>query len=240
MVFTPTSNIEELRDEAIILIDKPLEWTSFDALKKIKFSICHRLGVPFRKFKVGHAGTLDPLATGLLILCVGKATKQIESLQQLPKTYTGTFLLGATTPSFDLESAINAKFDTASISKEDCEKTANSFLGEQLQRPPIFSAVWVDGKRAYDLARKGEQPALKQKPIRIDQFDIETADFPAVHFKIKCSKGTYIRSIARDFGEKLNNGAHLTALRRTDIGEYSAKDAWQIDDFISFMKTTTT
>lgn len=235
MLFTQTSDIECLKDGAVILFDKPLEWTSFDLVKKIKYTLAHHFHIKQRHFKIGHAGTLDPLATGLLILCTGKATKQIENIQNDIKTYTGTFQLGATTPSFDLETDINQQFPTEHINKEMCQAVAQSFLGEQMQTPPIYSAIWVDGKRAYDLARKGKEVELKQRKIQINQFDIDTKNFPEIAFEIECTKGTYIRSIAHDFGQKLNNGAYLSSLKRTKIGAYHIEDAWTIETFKNFV-----
>jgi len=237
VLFTPQSNLIQLKDASIILIDKPLHWTSFDAVKKLKYAISKKIGIKARKFKIGHAGTLDPLATGLLILCTGKATKQIPALQETIKQYTGSITLGATTPSFDLETSFNHTFDVSGLTPEHCKKVAEDFIGEIEQTPPVFSAIWVDGKRAYDLARKGEEPKLKSRKVTIHQFDIETTNFPEIAFEVSCTKGTYIRSLANDFGKALNNGAHLSSLRRTRIGEYHVSKAWQIQDFIDFIST---
>lgn len=213
-----------------MLVDKPLTWTSFDAVNKLRWNIKQKLGV--KKIKVGHAGTLDPLATGLLIICTGKFTKRIEEIQADEKTYTGTILLGKTTPSFDLESEYNANFPTEHITAELLEEVRISFLGEQQQVPPIFSAKQVDGKRAYDLARAGKEIELKANTIHISSFDIDTSRFPEIDFEVKCSKGTYIRSIAHDFGQKLNSGGTLIALRRTASGKYLIEDAKTVDAWI--------
>jgi len=218
---------EDFLKEQIILVDKPLTWTSFNVVSKLKWAIRGQTGI--KKFKIGHAGTLDPLATGLLIICVGKMTKKIETFQLLEKEYTGIIRLGATTPSFDLEKEIDETFDTSDITKEMIFETAKSFIGIQQQIPPIFSAVKINGKRAYDYARSGETVEIKSKEIDIKCFDILKIENNDVYFKIVCSKGTYIRSIARDFGEALNNGAHLFALRRTRIGEFLAENAINIE-----------
>ena len=213
----------------VILVDKPLTWTSFNVVSKIKHSIKHHSssqkdGV-ILKPKVGHAGTLDPLATGLLIICTGKKTKEIESFQQQKKTYTGAFFIGATTPCYDLEKEIDFTFPTEHITSDLILTTAHTFLGKQEQVPPVFSAIWVNGKRSYELAREGVVAELKSRTIEIEAFEITKIEFPYVSFKIVCSKGTYIRSIARDFGLALNSGAHLTSLRREAIGSFSVKDA---------------
>lgn len=216
----------------VILIDKPLTWTSFNAVSKIKHAIKNhpslfKDGVKL-KSRVGHAGTLDPLATGLLIICTGKKTKEIENYQGMKKVYTGTFFLGATTPCFDLEKEVDATFPTAHITNELILKTAKSFEGIQQQTPPIFSAIKVKGKRAYDIAREGNEIELKSRSIEIESFEITNIEMPQVSFNIVCSKGTYIRSIARDFGIALNSGAHLTSLRREKIGEFDVKNALQL------------
>jgi tRNA pseudouridine55 synthase len=219
---------------AVLLIDKPYGWTSFDAVNKIRWHLKRALKV--KKIKVGHAGTLDPLATGLLVICTGKFTKKIEELTGAPKTYTGTFLLGKTTPSFDLETAYNENFPVEHITKEAIEQARLGFLGEQMQTPPIFSAKQVDGKRAYELARAGKEIELKQNRILIEEFEIDASRFPEIDFKIKCSKGTYIRSIAHDFGKSLDSGATLIALRRTHSGELSVEDAKTPEEWISFLE----
>ena len=206
----------------LILIDKPHGWTSFQALKKVKYGIQAK--------KIGHAGTLDPLATGLLILCTGKMTKQIEGIQAQKKEYTGTFVLGATTPSIDLETEINDRFPTDHITPEKIEACRKQFIGDVTQTPPLFSAVKIDGKRAYEIARKGGEAEIRSRTIHIYDFEITRIELPEVDFRVSCTKGTYIRSLARDFGEKLNSGAYLTNLRRTAIGEYRVEDASQPKD----------
>lgn len=201
----------------IILVDKPHGWTSFQAVKKVKYGI--------KAKKIGHAGTLDPLATGLLILCTGKMTKQIESIQLQSKEYTGTFVLGATTPSIDLETEINQTYPIEHITLEKIEACKQSFIGEINQVPPLFSAIKINGQRAYDIARKGGEAEIKSRVVHIYDFKITRIELPEVDFLVSCSKGTYIRSLARDFGEKLNSGAYLTNLRRTAIGDYRVEDA---------------
>jgi tRNA pseudouridine55 synthase len=218
------------QEGVIMLVDKPLTWTSFDAVNKLRWNIKQKLGV--KKIKVGHAGTLDPLATGLLIICTGKFTKRIEEIQADEKTYTGTILLGKTTPSYDLESEYNASFPTEHITAELLEEVRISFLGEQQQVPPIFSAKQVDGKRAYDLARAGKEIELKANTIHISSFELDASRFPEIDFEVKCSKGTYIRSIAHDFGHKLNSGGTLIALRRTASGKYLIENAKTVDAWI--------
>ncbi|HEU4719203.1 MAG TPA: tRNA pseudouridine(55) synthase TruB [Bacteroidia bacterium] len=218
----------------VLLIDKLQGWTSFDAVNRIRSMIKRHLNL---KVKVGHAGTLDPLATGLLILCTGKFTKRIEEFQAQEKEYTGTFVVGATTPSFDLEHEVNEHFPVAHITDEMIRAATKKFLGETEQVPPMFSAIKVEGKRAYELARKGEGSVIPPRKITITGFEItgiersEADDAPviAVHFRVSCSKGTYIRSLARDFGRALDSGAYLSALRRTRIGEFRIEDAMTID-----------
>ena len=212
----------------VLVFDKPYQCTSFDLVSKVKQYIRHSRDVAHNvpaKIKIGHAGTLDPLATGVMIICVGAFTKKIEQFQNQEKEYTGTFMLGATTPSFDLEKPVDETFPTEHITEKKIFEIANSFVGEQEQIPPHFSAVKVDGKRAYLLARQGIEPEIKPKIITISEFEITRIAIPEVDFKIVCSKGTYIRSIARDFGQRLESGAHLTALRRTRIGEFRVEEA---------------
>lgn len=210
---------------SVLLVDKPYKVTSTEVVNKIKIAL--RKTFP-DKIKVGHAGTLDPLATGLLIICTGKKTKTIESIQAMEKEYTGTFVLGATTPCFDLEREVDATFPTTHITEELLHKAAISFLGKQQQTPPAFSAVKVDGKRAYDLARSGEtEIAVKAKEIEIKAFEISRIALPEADFKVVCTKGTYIRSLARDFGLALKSGAHLSSLRRTRTGEYHVEAAFK-------------
>jgi len=210
--------VNQLTEPArVLLIDKPEGWTSFQAVKRLKYALKAR--------KIGHAGTLDPLATGLLIICQGKKTKEIESIQAMPKEYTGMFVLGETTPSFDLETAVDKSFPTNHITDELLAETVTSFLGEQEQTPPLFSAVKVNGKRSYHIARSGGTAELKSKKINISEFEINRIEKNKILFRVVCSKGTYIRSLARDFGNRLNSGAYLTNLRRTKIGDYSVEQA---------------
>ena len=197
----------------IIGIDKPLGWTSFDAVKRLRGAIQRRLHL--KKFKVGHAGTLDPLATGVLIICTGRATRRIEELQSGDKEYIATIRLGATTPSYDLETEIDQEYPWEHITREQIEATLPRFTGRIMQVPPVFSAVKVDGKRAYNLARKGKEVELKAKPLEIKEMELLDCNFPEITLRIVCSKGTYIRALARDLGEALGSGAHLTGLRRT-------------------------
>lgn len=212
-------------DGHVILVDKPLEWSSFDVVKKLKYALNLK--------KVGHAGTLDPLATGLLILCSGKKTKEIETYQGQDKEYTGTIVIGQTTPSYDLETEPSEPVDISHITEEQVNEAAASFLGEIDQTPPIFSAVKIDGKRAYNEARKGKDFKLKSRKIRIEAFDITQVDLPRVSFRVVCSKGTYIRSLANDFGAKLGVGGYLGSLRRTKIGDFSVDDAKTIKELTS-------
>lgn len=215
----------------VLLVDKPLGWTSFQAVNKIRHHIKKYTGV--KNIKVGHAGTLDPLADGLLIICTGKKTKEIENYMGLQKTYSGIFTIGSTTPSYDLETQIDRYFPTNHINEELIKSTAKKMIGLYHQMPPIFSAKRVDGNRAYDLAREGKAVELKTKEVEISAFEITSINFPEVHFLVSCSKGTYIRSLAFDFGRNLNSGAHLSALRREAIGEFSLKDAWKLTDLVS-------
>ncbi len=211
----------------VLLVNKPLDWTSFDVVNKLKWAL--RKAAPGEKqLKIGHAGTLDPLATGLLIICTGKETKNIDRYQAEEKEYTGTFVLGATTPSGDLEEEIDARFATEHINLEMISAAALKFTGTQLQTPPVFSAVKVDGKRAYKFARKGKTVEIKPKEITISTFEITSVEMPKVNFRVVCSKGTYIRSLAVDFGKTLNSGAHLSALCRTRIGAHHLTDAFDI------------
>ena len=218
----------------VLLIDKPLTWTSFDVVNKIRYALKHRAGIP--KIKVGHAGTLDPMATGLLIICTGKATKQIDTYQAREKEYTGSFTLGKTTPSFDLETDVDHVFPVDHITDKLIIKTAELFTGKQQQIPPDFSAVKYKGKRAYMHARMNEEIKLKPRDIEIREFAIEHIKMPVVEFLIVCSKGTYIRSVARDFGKAMHSGAYLTSLKRTAIGDYKLANALSIEDFIESLK----
>ena len=226
--------LTEFAQGATILVDKPLHWTSFDAVNKLRWNLRKRLGV--KKLKVGHAGTLDPLATGLLIICIGKHTKLIEGIMSDEKTYTGTILLGKTTPSFDLETAYDAEFPLDHITPELMEEVRLSFLGEQDQVPPLFSAKLIDGKRAYDIARAGKTVEMKANRITISDFQIDTTNFPEIRFEITCSKGTYIRSIASDFGKRLNSGGTLIELRRTKSGAYLVDKARSVEEWIAYFE----
>ncbi len=228
---------DDFQSGRTILIDKPYSWTSFNVVAKLKAIIRAHTGV--KKFKIGHAGTLDPLATGLLIICIGKKTKEIDFFQSMPKEYTGIFRLGSTTPSFDLEKEIDANYPTNHITKEAIINAAESFVGIQMQVPPIFSAVKINGKRAYSYARVGEEVEMKSKEITIHEFEVLNIDGNDVHFRICCTKGTYIRSIARDFGLALDSGAHLIELRRTKIGDNNVNTALHpenINEIISQLK----
>lgn len=210
--------LEDFIEGQVILIDKPLEWTSFQVVNKLRGHIRKKFNI--KKIKVGHAGTLDPLASGLLIICTGKFTKKIEEYQGQIKEYTGEITLGATTPSYDLETEVNAVFPLDHITEELIHATAKQFVGEIEQKPPIFSAIKKEGKRLYELARKGIITNIKSRKITISTFEITKIDLPKVNFKVVCSKGTYIRSLAYDFGLALNSGAHLSELRRTKIGDF--------------------
>ena len=214
----------------IILIDKELKWTSFDVVSKLRNSIKKKLDI--KKIKVGHAGTLDPLATGLLIICTGKMTKNIENFSKLNKTYTGKITLGSTTPSYDLETKPNVHYPIEHINENMIINTAKKFEGKIFQKPPIFSAVKKDGVRLYKLARKGMNVNIKKREIIINNFTINSINLPEIEFTVTCSKGTYIRSLANDFGKELNSGAHLSELRRTSIGDYLIEDSFKIMDFI--------
>lgn len=227
---------QDFRTGELILINKPYTWSSFQAVNKLKHSLKKHpsllLDDKFIHLKIGHAGTLDPLATGLLIVCTGKKTKEISTFQDLNKEYTGTFYIGATTPCYDKEKEVDAKFPIEHITQDLVLKTAKSFLGKQLQTPPMFSAIRVNGKRVYELAREGKEIELKERPIEIIDFDITRYELPYVDFRITCTKGTYIRSIARDFGFALNSGAFLESLCRTKIGDYSINNALSPEEYI--------
>jgi tRNA pseudouridine55 synthase len=214
----------------VLLIDKPLNWTSFQVVNKLRWEI--KQAFKIKKIKVGHAGTLDPLATGLLVICTGKMTKQIDNYQGQIKEYTGTLVLGSTTPSYDLETEINAIFPTDHISHDLLHQTTKHFIGEIEQIPPIFSAIKKEGKRLYEFARAGEAVTIKSRKITINAFEITNINGLNIHFRIVCSKGTYIRSLAHDFGKALNSGAHLSALRRTKIGDFNVVNAKTIDEFL--------
>jgi len=217
-----------VEEGSVFLIDKPIDWTSFDTVNFVRALLKRFYGV--RKLKVGHAGTLDPLATGLLILCTGPMTKQIEDFQAQVKTYTGTMILGQTTPTYDLESEPNAFFPTENITPEQIEAARLKFVGDIKQYPPKYSAIKIKGKRAFDYARSDEEIELKARDIHIDDFKLDLDRFPEIDFEVTCSKGTYIRSLAHDFGLELGNGACLKSLRRTRIGDFKVEDAWQLED----------
>jgi|SRR5690554_1272308 len=226
---------EDYLSGQVLLIDKPLHWTSFQAVNKLRWEI--RNAFQIKKIKVGHAGTLDPLATGLLIICTGKMTKQIDSFQGQDKEYTGTIVLGSTTPSFDLETEVNENFPTEHITVEDIHEATKQFTGEIDQFPPVFSAIKKEGKRLYEFARAGEEVEIKSRKIRISEFEITGIDGKNVHFRVVCSKGTYIRSLANDFGKALKSGSHLSALRRTKIGDFHVNDALSPEAFIASLTT---
>ncbi len=221
-------------DGRVLLIDKPLEWTSFDVVNKLKYRLKYDLDIP--KIKIGHAGTLDPLATGLLIICTGKKTKTISSIQDQTKVYTGHIMLGATRPSFDKETEIDERYSTDHITPELLTDAAKSFLGEYEQNVPIYSAVKVDGVRSYKLARRGEEVRIKTRTVLIDDFTIDDTDFPSISFSVTCSKGTYIRALADDFGKRCDSGAYLDSLRRTKIGDYDVQDALTPEEWIKNLK----
>jgi tRNA pseudouridine55 synthase len=220
---------EDFTKGRVLLFNKPLYWTSFDLANKVKYILKHRLNL--KKIKVGHAGTLDPLATGLLVICTGKETRNIETYQSQPKEYLAKVYLGATTPSYDLETPVNAEFPTEHITRSDVEAVLGTFQGPQLQMPPDFSARFINGTRAYKLARKGENLELTPRGITIYNISLLTFNLPHIEFRVNCSKGTYIRSLARDIGLKLHSGAYLAGLVRTAIGEFSIRDALSIEDF---------
>ena len=214
----------EFKAGQILLVDKPLTWSSFAAVNKLRWVI--RKAFDIKKIKVGHAGTLDPLATGLLIICTGKFTKRLSEFQGQPKEYTGEITLGATTPSYDLETEVDATFETEHITETQIHETVKQFIGDIEQYPPVFSALKKDGKRLYEYARNGEDVEIKPRTINIAAFEITKIDLPKVEFRVVCSKGTYIRSLAYDFGKALNSGGHLSVLRRTKIGDFSVDDAF--------------
>lgn len=218
----------------IIYLNKPLNWTSFDLVRKLRAKLCHKLGL--KKLKVGHAGTLDPLATGVLIVCTGKKTKLIETFQYQVKEYVATVKLGATTPSFDLETEVDATYPTAHLTQEKIETVLQTFVGRIEQVPPAFSACKVNGKRAYDLAREGVEVELKPKVLVIDEIELIECSLPIIKIRVVCSKGTYIRALARDIGQALDSGGHLTALERTQIGEIKISDCMSVDDLDAFIE----
>ncbi len=222
---------EEFKTGQVLLFDKPLEWTSFQLVNKVRWLI--RKNFRIKKIKVGHAGTLDPLATGLLIICTGKATKTIDILQGQEKEYTGTFTLGATTPSYDMETEVDQRFPIEHLSEEKITQATENFLGDIQQYPPVFSALKKDGKRLYEYARKGEEVQVSARNVNISEFEITQISLPEVHFRVVCSKGTYIRSLAHDFGKELESGAYLSSLRRTRIGPHEVTNALNLDSFVN-------
>ncbi|MEJ6792815.1 MAG: tRNA pseudouridine(55) synthase TruB [Lacinutrix sp.] len=228
--------IEDYQAGQVLLIDKPLNWTSFQVVNKLRWEI--RQAFNIKKIKVGHAGTLDPLASGLLVICTGKMTKQIDTFQGQIKEYTGTIILGATTPSFDLETEINETFSTQHITEDLIHQATKQFIGEIDQVPPVFSALKKDGKRLYEYARAGEAVEVKSRKVTIKEFYIIKIEGNTVSFRVVCSKGTYIRSLANDFGKALNSGGHLSVLRRTKIGDFNVDNALSIEKFISNLSTT--
>ena len=221
---------EDFLNGQIILIDKPLHWTSFQAVNKMKYALINKVGLP-KKVKSGHAGTVDPLASGLLLVCTGKFTKRITELQGQAKEYTGTFHIGATTPSYDLETEIDQTFDTSHIDESLIHETVKQFLGEIDQKPPIFSAIKKEGVRLYEHARAGETVEIASRKTTIHEFEITRIALPEVDFRVVCSKGTYIRSLAYDFGKSMDSGSHLKVLRRTKIGDYNVNDAMDVTLF---------
>lgn len=225
------SGVEDFLTGRLVLIDKPLHWTSFDAVNKIRYALKRKLQV--KKIKVGHAGTLDPLATGLVLICTGKMTKQINDFMDLPKVYTGEITLGTTTPSFDLETQADAHFATEHITEQMIKEAAQKFEGEIMQVPPVYSAIKTKGVKAYDTARQGQPVAMKARAVAIHSFEITQINMPQVHFIVHCSKGTYIRSLAQDMGKALQSGAHLSSLRRVAIGDYNVADAVSPEQWVS-------
>jgi tRNA pseudouridine55 synthase len=221
---------EDIQNGQILLVDKPLTWSSFQAVNKLKYILKRQFDLP-KKFKIGHAGTLDPLATGLLIICTGKFTKRITEIQAQTKEYTGTIIVGATTPSYDLETEIDATFPTEHISSDLIQKTTQQFLGEIDQKPPVFSAIKKDGKRLYEHAREGSEVEIAFRKTTIHEFEITRINLPEIDFRVTCSKGTYIRSLAFDFGKALQSGGYLSALRRTKIGDYAVENGCTPEEF---------
>ncbi len=219
---------------ANLLVDKPKDWTSFDVVNKIRAKLRHRLQI--KKIKVGHSGTLDPMATGLLIICTGKATKRLTQFQELDKSYEGTMVLGAATPSYDAETGIEERFPIHHLTPEILENARRRFLGEIEQYPPLFSAIKVDGQPLYKKARRGEKVKVDPRTVRIDTFDFTRVELPEIDFRVDCSKGTYIRSLAHDFGRALDSGAYLSALRRTRIGQFRIEEAWDLEDLLDYIE----
>ncbi len=229
-----TCRPDDFKEGRILLINKPYKWSSFDVVNKVRIMLREHLG--FKKIKVGHAGTLDPLATGLLILCTGRATKQIETLMGMPKEYVAGITFGATTPSYDLETEVNARFDASALTANDLQQALSGFMGKQMQRPPVFSAIKMNGKRAYEHARKGEEVEMTAREVEFMELQLLSFNNPIAEVRILCSKGTYIRSFAHDLGLALNNGAHLSALERTAIGSVRLSQAYDVSDFEELLK----
>jgi len=227
-----TSDFSEsyFKDGAVLCFDKPLHWTSFQLVNKVRWLIRRKYNI--KKIKVGHAGTLDPLATGLVIICTGKATKTISGLMGQDKIYTGEITLGATRPSYDMETEIDTEFPYDHISEKEIHANTKTFTGKIMQQPPVFSALKKEGKRLYEYARKGESVEIPKREVQIDEFKITTVNLPKVEFYVKCSKGTYIRSLAHDFGKALDSGGYLSALKRTQIGDFELENAMSIENFI--------
>ena len=230
MKFTPQS----ITEGELLLIDKPLEWTSFQVVNKIRWALKRKFNI--KKLKVGHAGTLDPLATGLFIICTGKMTKKISEFQDLDKTYIGTITLGATTPSFDLETPINKRFPLKHLNKEKIIEAKKNFIGTINQYPPIFSAIKKKGKRLYEFARIGKKIDIQSRKVVIHNLEFSKINLPDLNFKLKCSKGTYIRSLANDFGKSIDSGGYLSSLRRTAVGSFKIKNSIQLQEFIEKLK----
>ena len=227
-----TIDLKQIQEGSVILINKPLDWTSFDVVNKLRYALTRKLGI--KKLKVGHAGTLDPKATGLLIICAGKFTKRITEFQDMDKTYTGTFFLGATRPSFDMETEINEQFSTDHITLGMIDDARKTFIGDIMQMPPVYSAIKQEGKAVYKKAHKGEGDTvtMEARAVRISSFEITRTALPEIDFEIVCSKGTYVRSLAYDFGKALESGAYLQSLHRVAIGDFRSKDAWPLDELI--------
>lgn len=234
---TPDLHGINFEEGYIAVLDKPLRWTSTDVVRKIKFSL-RKLG--YRRIKVGHAGTLDPLATGVLLVCIGRATKMVDALQAEEKEYIADVMLGATTPSFDLEHEIDHTYPWEHITRQAVEKALADLTGQRLQTPPVYSAKKIDGTRAYELARAGEEVAVRQALITIYEMELLECELPKIRIRVRCSKGTYIRSLAREIGEALQSGAHLTALRRTRSGGFTAENAWSLDEFLENLQNLET
>lgn len=224
------SRIEEFAEGQLLLVNKPYNWTSFDVVGKLRNSF-----KPL-KLKVGHAGTLDPLATGLLIICTGKMTKQIDSFQAQEKEYTGTLVLGASTPSYDMETDTDQEFDISDITEEQIKNACKQFIGDIQQYPPAHSAIKIDGERLYEKARRGEEVELRSRNVTITEFEITGIALPEINFRVVCSKGTYIRSLVNDFGKALNNGAYLSKLTRTRSGDYKVEDAWEVMELVTAIR----